>query len=237
MVHAGGSLRALLTANFASVEPNMARFYGLSTYGPRARLGNSGRLGILQQASFLAAHAHEDMTSPVKRGDFVMRKLMCQKVRRPSEIGIEVVMPAPSTVSTTRERFGAHSTEPGCSGCHLTLDAIGFTFEGFDAMGGARQRENGKPIDSRASFELFGEAVKLDNSLELTRHLADDPRSAECFARHAFRYFSAQDDARVESSFLALRSELDDDQQANLFEALLAYVQSDLFIEREVSPS
>jgi hypothetical protein len=236
MVHAGGSLRALLTAGFASVEPSMARFYGLSTYGPRAQLGGSGRLGILQQASFLAAHAHEDMTSPVKRGDFVMRKLMCQKVRRPAEIGIEVVMPPPSTELTTRERFSAHSTELGCASCHQTLDAIGFTFEGFDAMGGARQRENGRPVDSRVQIQLFGESFTSRDSLELTRKLSEDERSAECFARHAFRYFSAQDDPRVEASFLALRSELGSDQKGNLFESLLAYIESDLFVEREVKP-
>jgi hypothetical protein len=236
MVHAGASLRALLSAGFASVEPKMARFYGLTTYGPRARLGNSGRLGILQQASFLAAHSHEDVTSPVKRGDFVMRKLLCQKVRRPAEIGLEVVMPPPSKSVTTRQRFAAHSSELGCASCHETLDAIGFTFEGFDAMGGARQKENGHPIDSRARVELFGQSLELGDSLALTRAVSEDPRSAECFARHAFRYFSAQNDPRVEASFIGLRQELEPEQSDSLFEALIAYVQSDLFVEREVTP-
>ncbi len=41
-------------SGFASVDPSMARFYGLATYGPRARLSGSGRVGLLQQASFLA---------------------------------------------------------------------------------------------------------------------------------------------------------------------------------------
>ncbi len=234
MVHAGGSVAALLGAGFVSVEPEMARFYGLTTYGPRATLGSSGRLGILQQASFLAAHAHEDSTSPVKRGDFVMRKLLCEQVKRPAEIGIEVVMPPPSTAITTRERFAAHEREAGCAGCHQALDAFGFAFESFDAMGGRRREENGKPIDSAVTVKLGDEALKLAGSVELSTHLAADPRVAECFARNAFRYFSAQKDAKVEATFLALRRELPAERQGNLFDALIAYLSSDLFVKREV---
>jgi hypothetical protein len=77
LVNGGASVQALLAGGFASVGPEMARFYGLHGYGPRASLRGTGRVGVLQQASFLAAHAHEDVTSPVKRGDFVMRKLLC----------------------------------------------------------------------------------------------------------------------------------------------------------------
>jgi hypothetical protein len=165
-----------------------------------------------------------------------MRKLMCQEVRRPAEIGIEVVMPAPSNVKTTRERFAVHSSEPGCAGCHQTLDAIGFAFEGFDAMGGARQKENGRPVDTSFAIQLFDEPFESRGSLELSRRLAGDPRAADCFARHAFRYFSAQDDASVEASFLRVREELDEQRRESLLESLVAYVASDLFVEREVRP-
>src|SRR4029079_8181948 len=153
MVFGRGSIRALLDARFASVDPTMARFYGLRTFGPRASLAKTERAGLLQQASFLAAHAHEDDTSPVKRGDFVMRKLLCNKVPRPAELGIEVVMPRPSTVQTTRERIASHARDGACSSCHVTLDALGFTFEGFDAMGRTRKTENGKPIDTEAQVK------------------------------------------------------------------------------------
>jgi hypothetical protein len=234
MVHAGGSLSALLGAGFASVDPTMARFYGLKTYGPRAGLQGSGRLGILQQASFLAAHAHEDVTSPVKRGDFVMRKLLCQQVKRPSEIGLEVVMPPPSDAKTTRERFAAHSEAPGCRSCHQTLDALGFTFESFDAMGGRRSLENGKAISSAVTVTLEGSPLELKDSLELTQRLARDPRTTECFARHAFRYFSAQNDPKVESSFLELRRQLPAERSDNLLDSLVTYVESDLFVKRRV---
>lgn len=235
MVNGGASVHSLLAGGFASVGPEMARFYGLTTYGPRASLRGTGRLGVLQQASFLAAHAHEDVTSPVKRGDFVMRKLLCEKVKRPAEIGLEVVMPPPSATLTNRERLGQHVADPGCAACHTTLDAIGFTFEGFDAMGGRQTTDHGKPVNAHARVRLgasASKALELDSSATLTEALLENPTISECFARHAFRYFSAQADPKVEESFLSLQRELPAAQRDNLFQVLLAYVASDLFALR-----
>lgn len=239
LVNRGASVQALLAGGFASVGPEMARFYGLKTYGPRASLTGSGRLGVLQQASFLAAHAHEDVTSPVKRGDFVMRKLLCEKVKRPAEIGLEVVMPPPSATLSNRARLSQHIADPGCASCHSTLDAIGFTFESFDASGTTQTRDHGHAIDTHAEVRLGQQAAevhRLASSEALTRALLEGPqidKVSECFARHAFRYFSAQADARIEDSFIALRAELDESERDNLFQVLVAYVASDLFVLRE----
>jgi hypothetical protein len=233
LVHGGASVQALLAGGFASVGPEMARFYGLHSYGPRAKLAGSGRLGVLQQASFLAAHAHEEQTSPVKRGDFVMRKLLCERVKRPAEIGLEVVMPPPSATLTNRERLSRHVSDPGCAVCHEKLDPIGFTFESFDASGAVQLLDHAQPVKTDAQVRLGASATSFGSSLELTRALAESPVVSECFARHAFRYFSAQADPGVEASFVALRRELPEDERDNLFNVLLAYVASDLFALRE----
>ncbi len=234
MVTEGASVSALLTAGFASVDPSLARYYGLKTWGPRASLDGTGRIGVLQQASFLAAHAHEDSTSPVKRGDFVMKKVLCNEVRRPAEFGIEVVIPGPSTALTTRERFSEHVTDASCRGCHETMDALGFTFEKFDAAGRARSSENGHAIDSTARARLGSDDVRLRDSADLSRFLAESPAVKECFARQAFRYFSAQHDKNVEKSFLELRDALPVELRGNLVEELVLYAKSDFFVRREV---
>ncbi|HEX6271936.1 MAG TPA: DUF1592 domain-containing protein [Polyangiaceae bacterium] len=234
MVAEGASVSALLTAGFASVDPPLARFYGLKTWGARASLAGTARIGILQQASFLAAHAHEDSTSPVKRGDFVMKKLLCNETPRPSEFGIEVVIPGPSTALTTRERFAQHVTDGSCRGCHEAIDAFGFTFETFDASGRFRATENGQPVNSVTRVTLGRETVRFQNSVELSRFLAGRSEVKECFARQAFRYFSAQHDPGVEQSYLALRSAQGDARSGNLVEELVVYAASDLFVKREV---
>jgi hypothetical protein len=172
----------------------------------------------------------------VKRGDFVMRKLLCERVKRPAEIGLEVVMPPPSATLSNRERLRQHVADPGCASCHTTLDAIGFTFEGFDAMGATQTTDHQKPVDTRASVQLGRDATQtrdLRSSANLTAALLENPTISECFARHAFRYFSAQSDPTVEASFLGLRAQLPEAQRDNLFQVLLAYVASDLFALRE----
>ena len=234
MVREGASVSALLTAGFASVDPPLARYYGMKTWGARASVQGTGRIGVLQQASFLAAHAHEDSTSPVKRGDFVMKKVLCNEVRRPAEFGIEVVIPGPSTALTTRERFSEHVTDATCRGCHESIDALGFTFEGFDAAGRARSSENGHAIDSATQTTLGKTPVRLKNSADLSRFLAASPDVKKCFARQAFRYFSAQHDPGVEQSYLSLRDALPDTARGNLVEELVLYVASDFFVRREV---
>ena len=236
MVYARGSVRALLDARFASVDPDMARFYGLKTWGPRASLAGTRRAGVLQQASFLAAHAHEDVTSPVKRGDFVLRRLLCTRIPRPGEVGIETVFPPPSRAKTTRERFTSHSDNSACRGCHKQLDALGYTFESFDAIGASRTTDNGRPIDTGAHVDVGGEPASFGDSLDLAQWLARNPDVSDCYLRQAFRYFTAQSDPKVESELLALSRALPSRLGDDLFEGLIAYVRSDLFIKREVRP-
>lgn len=237
MVHRGGSLKALLTAGFSSVTPKMARFYGLSAYGPRVRLLGTGRVGVLQQASFLSAHAHPDSTSPVKRGDFVLRKLLCHRVPRPGEVDIEVVMPPLDPKQTTRQRFSAHAKNPGCAGCHEPIDALGFTFESFDAVGQAQTRDHGQPVDSSTHFRLRDSEQSFKNSLELSEWLASSERARECFASQAFRFFTAQADPAIQNEFLRLWRELPEQKRGSVLDTAVAFVKSDLFVERRMPES
>lgn len=234
MVHHGGSVRALLSADFASVDPPMARFYGLRGYGPEASLSGSGRLGILQQASFLSAHAHEDSSSPVKRGDFVLRRLLCETVKRPGEVGINIVFPAPAPSRTTRQRFDVHTASPECAGCHQKLDQIGFSFEEFDAAGQRRSTEHGQPIETQADVQQGGQRRHFADSRSLSLALASDPEVRSCFARQAFRYFSAGAPAAAERAFLSAQHDASGDDRGGLIEELLAFVKSDWFVNREV---
>jgi hypothetical protein len=238
MVYGGGSVRGLLDARFASVDPALARYYGLKTWGARASLATTRRAGVLQQASFLAAHAHEDTTSPVQRGDFVLRRVLCTRLPRPAEVGIDTVFPPPSPTETTRERFAVHADNPACRSCHRKLDAFGFPFEAFDAAGAARASDNQRPIDTTARVVIAGRERAVADSRDLSEWLAAQPEVADCYLRQAFRYFTAQADPAIEGELLALARQGvgAGAERDNLFEALVAYVRSDLFIRREVRP-
>lgn len=233
-VHEGASLRSLLTAGFVSVDPNMAVFYGLQQFGARVDSRDRGRLGVLQHASFLAAHAHADTTSPVLRGDFVLRKVLCERVPRPSELDLEIIMPRPSTELTRREQFAWHGADPQCADCHDRIDGFGLTLERFDAAGRARTTELGKPVRTDGAVTYQGERVTFGDASELSRWLAAKPEAADCFARHAFRFVTGQHEPAAEDAFVALRYELPITLRDNLLEHLVAYVGTDAFIRRRV---
>ncbi len=44
---------------------------------------DGGRMGILGQAGFLALHAHPGLTSPTRRGRFIVERLLCREVPPP----------------------------------------------------------------------------------------------------------------------------------------------------------
>src|SRR5690606_40260302 len=172
----GASLRAILTANFTAVDPKMAVFYGRARFGRRVSLQGTERLGVLQQASFLAAHSHADTTSPVLRGDFVLRKILCERLPRPSELDLEIVMPRPSETLTRREQFLRHGADPQCAQCHDQIDGFGFALERFDAAGRSRELELDKPVRSDGRVEFAGQSHQFADSVELARWLAEQSR-------------------------------------------------------------
>ena len=50
-------------------------------------------------------------------------------------------------MGSLRERMAQHRTDPSCSVCHKKMDALGFGFENFDAIGSWRDRDGRFEID------------------------------------------------------------------------------------------
>ena len=146
----------LLDADFTYVDRDLASFYGLRNVEiPRERGGEpvfvrvtlpqGDRGGILTHASILTATSNPTRTSPVKRGKWILEQILGTPPP-----------PAPPSVPTLegqqlkgslRERMEQHRRDPACASCHTRMDAIGFAFEKFDAVGQLRTDEDGKPID------------------------------------------------------------------------------------------
>jgi hypothetical protein len=76
--------------------------------------------------------------------------------------------------ATVRARLEMHRDKPQCRSCHSAIDPLGFTLEGFDATGKARQ------IDrfARVAIDTAGElpdGTKVRNADELRAALVADP--------------------------------------------------------------
>jgi hypothetical protein len=187
--------RSLLTAPFAFVNQVTAPLYGLSgTFGTelqRAELDPAQRAGILTQVAFLAGHAYASKTSPIHRGVFVQRRVLCNTIPDPPANAPSP--PALQPTQTTRQQVEQHTSAPACAGCHQAIiNPVGFAFENYDAVGRYRTQENGVTID--ASGALVGTAAgeqgqaPFQNGVEASALLAESPEARGCYAKNWTRY-------------------------------------------------
>jgi hypothetical protein len=175
------------TQTFANAE--LARLYGAA--GPAGAAleavelpAGGPRAGLLGTAAFLSLHSEQDGTSPTARGVFVREKLMCQVVvEPPDDVDTTLPNPPPGVVWTRRERLEQHRKLPACAACHAFFDPIGYAFERFDWVGGLRDRDNGKPIDT--SGEIDG--LAFADARGLAAHLRNLPAVQQCLMENLFR--------------------------------------------------
>jgi hypothetical protein len=189
-------------------------------------------VGLLQHASFLSSFAHEDASAPVLRGKAVLERLLCRKLPKPSELGIDLVLPAPDPNATTRERFARHAQSERCAPCHDQIDGVGFSFENFDAVGRLRASEAGKPVDTSGQVIIDGQLLVLKDSVDLARALATSEEVAVCAARQVVRFAAGSEVDAVEDDFVEATRSLPSSERNSLVGLLLAYVRGDCFARR-----
>ncbi|HEY0469395.1 MAG TPA: DUF1592 domain-containing protein [Polyangiaceae bacterium] len=229
-----GSVAALLAGSYSIVPDALAGFYGIQPTAPgtRVNLSGLGRVGILQQASFLATFAHESESAPVLRGKAVLTRLLCLNFPKPTDLGIDIVFPPADPNATTRERFASHATDPTCRGCHATLDGAGFLFENFDAAGHFRSSESGRPIDTSGSIQLDGRLLSLADSAALSSALSSSEQVRQCAARQVVRFAAGKSDASVEQAFVDSLEGKSAERRATFLGLFLEFVKSDWFAWR-----
>jgi uncharacterized protein DUF1588/uncharacterized protein DUF1592/uncharacterized protein DUF1595/uncharacterized protein DUF1587 len=230
-----GSVAALLAGGYSIVPDALAGFYGIqpTAAGARVDLANLGRVGILQQASFLATFAHESESAPVLRGKAVLTRLLCLDFPKPTDLGIDIVFPAADPNATTRERFARHATEAACRGCHAALDGVGFLFENFDAAGHLRVSESGRAIDTSGSIQLDGQQLELSDSAALSSALASSEQVQQCAARQVVRFAAGKTDALVEQAFVDSLKSKGHERRGTFLGLFLEFVKSDWFAWRK----
>jgi len=226
-----GSLIALFAGGYSIVPDELAPLYGIQPVpaGSRVVLRGMGRVGILQQGSFLSVFAHEGESAPVLRGKAVLTRVLCRTIRPPQEFGIDLMFPAPDANSTTRQRFERHAVDPVCRGCHSQLDSVGFSFENFDAVGRLRSTDAGQAVDTRGSITLNGAPLALKDSVELSDAIAHSEELRNCVARQVVRFASGRKDEHAEAAFVAEMAALPVTWRSSLLGLFLSYVKSDGF--------
>jgi len=135
--------RNFIKSNFTFLNRRLARHYGIGKIPGeemrRVKLpANSPRGGLMTQASILKVTANGTLTSPVKRGHWVLASLLGTPPQPPPPV--DAIEPDIRGAVTIRETLAKHREVKSCANCHQHIDPPGFALESFDPIGGFRRR-------------------------------------------------------------------------------------------------
>jgi hypothetical protein len=196
-----GDYRDLFTTQETFLTPLLGSIYGVPVapndgddYRPFKFPEGDPRASLHAQASFVALHSHEGLSSPTLRGKALRELLLCEPVPAPpGNVNFATAQDTHNpNFKTMRERLTAHRTDPTCAGCHKLMDPMGLALENFDSDAGYRSAENGQPLDT--SGELDG--IGFTDAAGLGRALHDNPATGPCFVRRIFAYATGRPAAR-----------------------------------------
>jgi hypothetical protein len=147
----------ILFANYSFLNGPLARHYGVDDAGLLdtqhkhvSFADDQHRGGLLGMAAVLTTTSAPLRTSAVKRGDWVLRRVLGTPVPPPpADAGSIAADDAGKDGLTVRQRLEAHRTDKACVNCHARIDPLGFALEHYDPLGRWRDEyRDGQGIDS-----------------------------------------------------------------------------------------
>ena len=97
------------------------------------------RGGVITHGSVLKLTTNSSYTSPVKRGAWILERII-GKPPSPPPPDVKAVEPDIRGATTIREQLDKHKNLAVCASCHVHIDPPGFSLENFDVVGGWRER-------------------------------------------------------------------------------------------------
>lgn len=154
-------IRELITADYTFLNQDLAKFYGVkkevkSTEGVELVEGANAfhRGGLLRLGAVLTATSAPLRTSPVKRGDWILRRILGTPTPPPpADAGS---LPADDKLFgglSLKAKLEQHKRNASCASCHTRIDPLGFSLERYDSTGRWREQyADGKPIEDSATL-------------------------------------------------------------------------------------
>ena len=144
-----------LDSKYTFVNEALAKHYGIKgVVGENMRkvsTEGTGRGGVLTQGAVLAITSNPTRTSPTKRGRWILEQILGTPPAPPPP-GVDDLSNTSATTAnlSLRQQMEIHRKDPACAVCHVKMDALGFGFENYDAVGRWRTKDGNLTIDSSA---------------------------------------------------------------------------------------
>lgn len=209
----GRSFAEILTSTQVPMHAALTQIYGIEV--PELELEDGlwidvelpadQRAGALTLGGHLSAHATDSRANPVRRGVFMLDRLLCAEPPPPPlDVDTSIVdgQGEADLPTSNRERYAEHTDNAACRDCHAAIDPFGFAFEHYNAAGVWWPQEawDGDPsmiqwLEIDASGVLDGALVpeplrgrSFADAVELLHVLAESPEVHGCYVRHLVRY-------------------------------------------------
>jgi cytochrome c553 len=155
-----GSVLDCLYADYTFVNAPLAKHYGVmgnfaaDTWTRVERVHQVDRGGLLPMAVFLTANSPGLRTSPVKRGYWVVRRVLGERIPAPPANVPDLPNDEKNLGELTlAQTLAKHRDNAACAGCHARFDSFGLVLENFGPIGERRTQDSaGRAVDSRAEF-------------------------------------------------------------------------------------
>jgi hypothetical protein len=219
MIDENLGVRNFVASDFAMLNAELCKVYGLDLglQGDELKKVSlppgSHRGGIITQGAILKITANGTTTSPVKRGAWILDRMLGQRPDPPPP-SVVAIEPDLRGTTTIRQQLDAHRHEALCATCHRRIDPPGFALENYDVIGEWRERYRSKeqgdkvgvkvgeghravryllglPVDS-AGQSANGEPFKNIDDFRLLL-LKDQRQLARNFARRLAIYATGRD--------------------------------------------
>ncbi|MFN0018067.1 MAG: DUF1592 domain-containing protein [Pirellulaceae bacterium] len=155
------SVVSFLSAEHTFVNPVLAKHYGM----PAVVGGNDnwvrvddadkyGRGGLLPMSVFLTKNSPGLRTSPVKRGYWVARRILGERIPPPPPTVPELPKDeAQLGELTLAQLLAKHRENKSCASCHARFDSLGLVYEGYGPIGERREKDlSGHAVEIKAVF-------------------------------------------------------------------------------------
>jgi hypothetical protein len=168
-------VKEILFADYTFLNKPLAKFYGIEKVvaSPDKMVKVDGanafdRGGALRLGSVLTTTSAPLRTSPVKRGNWLLRRVLGTPTPPPpADAGTLPGDDKTFNGLTLRERLAEHKRNATCAACHSRIDPLGFPLEGFDAVGRIRGTyPDGKAIDITGELAGHKTIVGTDGLLK-----------------------------------------------------------------------
>ncbi|NQZ59047.1 MAG: DUF1592 domain-containing protein, partial [Lentisphaeraceae bacterium] len=179
------SLKNFIDSDFVMLNEHLASYYKIKgvkghKFRPVKVARTLNRGGLLSQGSFLAGHSDGQHGHPIKRGVWLMKKILATEPPPPpaNVPDFDESIPGLSKMSV-KKKLELHSKKSSCKDCHAKIDPWGIAFEQYNALGRFNNRADaqstlpdGSKINGIADLKKYLETQKFEQvTLSVVKHL------------------------------------------------------------------